>query len=105
MEHVVIVGHLGCGGILASLELAKGNAPNLSSEEGKSSLVKWLEPIQSMVREKLDTEEAKSLEGDQTKFHYYLVENHVRLQMENLKNSEILKSAVERSQKVTIHGW
>ena len=90
VEHLMVVGHYGCGGVLAALEeLRVGLADN------------WIRHVQD-VRVK----------------HYHLIKNtavqhrhdvlcelNVIEQVMNVAQSTVMQDAWARGQKVTLHGW
>ena len=90
VEHVMVVGHYGCGGVLAALENVRvGLADN------------WLRHVQD-VRDR----------------HTYLLEKmpaHVRRdvlcelnvieQVVNVAHTTVVRDAWARGQKLTLHGW
>ncbi|PIL32822.1 transporter [Ganoderma sinense ZZ0214-1] len=86
VEHVVVVGHTNCGGVIAAQQAAR-EAPS----KPKSALERWLEPLTELVR---DTE------GDLNA----LVEANVGEQVRNILRSEAIE--LEWKQRdVQIHGW
>ena len=90
VEHLMVVGHYGCGGVLAALEeLRVGLADN------------WIRHVKD-VRVK----------------HYHLIKNtavqhrhdvlcelNVIEQVMNIAQSTVMQDAWARGQKVTLHGW
>ena len=90
VEHLMVVGHYGCGGVLAALEeLRVGLADN------------WIRHVKD-VRAK----------------HYHLIKNtpvqhrhdvlcelNVIEQVMNVAQSTVMQDAWARGQKVTLHGW
>ena len=90
VEHLMVVGHYGCGGVLAALEeLRVGLADN------------WIRHVKD-VRVK----------------HYHLIKNtavqhrhdvlcelNVIEQVMNVAQSTVMQDAWARGQKVTLHGW
>lgn len=90
VEHVLVVGHYGCGGIRAALQ---GRLPGIADF--------WLEPVRELARRhrrKLEGLEGKDLEDR-------ICELNVSSQVRALSNSGILSAAWERGQKLSIHGW
>ena len=89
VEHVILVGHTNCGGAAACAQAAAA-APS----EPESALARWLAPL---------TELARSLgpDGDLTA----LVEANVRMQVENLAQSDVLQRAWAAGKDVQVHGW
>lgn len=90
VEHVMVVGHYGCGGVLAALNNVRiGLADN------------WLRHIKDVAarhRVLLDSV-PESQRGDM------LVELNVIEQVVNVAHSTVLQDAWSRGQKLTLHGW
>jgi carbonic anhydrase len=90
VEHVMVVGHYGCGGVLAALnDVRVGLADN------------WLRHIKDVAarhRVLLDSA-APERRGD------LLVELNVIEQVVNVARSTVVRDAWERGQKLTLHGW
>ena len=90
VEHVMVVGHYGCGGVLAALnDVRVGLADN------------WLRHIKDVAarhRALLDST-APARRGD------LLVELNVIEQVVNVARSTVVRDAWERGQKLTLHGW
>lgn len=91
VEHILVVGHYGCGGVTAALRNQQlGLADN------------WLRHVQD-VRERhatlLDTL------PDETARINALCELNVRDQVQNVSRSSVLRDAWARRQHVAVHGW
>lgn len=90
VQHVMVVGHYGCGGVLAALhDVRVGLADN------------WLRHIKDTAarhRELLDStpEEARA---------NLLVELNVIEQVVNVARSTVVLDAWERGQNLMVHGW
>ncbi|WP_300002163.1 carbonate dehydratase [uncultured Cedecea sp.] len=90
VEHIIICGHYGCGGVQAAVD---------NSELGL--IDNWLLHIRdlwfkhSSLLGQLPSEERMDA----------LCELNVMEQVYNIGHSTILQSAWKRSQKVTVHGW
>ncbi|MGY8905035.1 MAG: carbonate dehydratase [Burkholderiales bacterium] len=90
VEHVIVCGHYGCGGVQAALDNARiGLADN------------WIRHIQD-VRDRY----RKPLEGALvTQRLDMLCELNVIEQVVNLCQTTVLKDAWLRSHSITVHGW
>lgn len=90
VEHLMVVGHYGCGGVLAALEGARiGLADN------------WIRHVKD-VRDK----HAALLEQMPVpKRHDALCELNAIEQVLNVAHSTVMQDAWARGQKVQIHGW
>ena len=108
---VIIVGHSGCGCAAISLKAAQapGFVPvlpqaitTIEDEPVYSPLNRWLEPLTLLAYSlQLPDQGAESLE--------ILVRENVKVQVENLANTETIINAwihgTPQKQKVFIHGW
>ena len=91
VDHIILCGHTGCGGIKAAL--SQGNFDLLN---------KWLRNVKEVYRLHQSEINAKASEEEQVNT---LVELNVREQVENLiKTSVIQKSWLKRKSPI-IHGW
>jgi carbonic anhydrase len=91
VQHVIVVGHYGCGGVKAALQnLQLGLIDN------------WLRHVQDTMEKHeailrtLDTEEARIDK---------LCELNVIEQVNNVCQTTVVQSAWERQQAVAVHGW
>jgi len=109
VENVVIVGHAKCGGADACLKAAQ--APNfnpsvpgatIADEPVDSPLNEWLWPLTLLAH-------SLGLPGIDDESLATLVEENVKLQVENLAETETITKAwgvgTHKKQKVFIHGW
>jgi len=90
VEHLMVVGHYGCGGVLAALQDARiGLADN------------WIRHVKD-VRDK----HASLLESlDPQWRHDALCELNAIEQVLNIAHSTVMQDAWARGQKVQLHGW
>ncbi len=90
VEHLMVVGHYGCGGVLAALEDARvGLADN------------WIRHVKD-VRDK---HQALLAELSPQWRHDALCELNAIEQVINVAQSTVMQDAWARGQKVTLHGW
>lgn len=91
VKHVIVCGHYGCGGVKAALQ---GTADGLIDH--------WLEPVKEIARD-----QAAALKGmaDDTTRIDHLCEANVRVQVNNVANTPIIRRAWEQGQDLTLHGW
>ncbi|MFN3737745.1 carbonate dehydratase [Hydrogenophaga sp.] len=90
VEHLMVVGHYGCGGVLAALQDARvGLADN------------WLRHIKD-VRDRHHTL-LESLPADQR--HDALCELNVIEQVVNVVQTTVVQDAWARGQKLALHAW
>jgi carbonic anhydrase len=90
VEHIIVVGHYGCGGVLAALNNTRvGLADN------------WIRHIQDVRdRHRSQLEEVPdAARGD------LLVDLNVIEQVVNVGVSTVMTDAWAKGQKVTLHGW
>jgi carbonic anhydrase len=90
VQHVIICGHYGCGGVQAAL---------LNTRVGLAD--NWIRHIQD-VRDKHASRLGAMPEDEQLA---RLCELHVIEQVMNLAHSTVIKDAWARKQAVSVHGW
>jgi len=90
VEHLMVVGHYGCGGVLAALQdLRVGLADN------------WIQHVKD-VR---DRHQGLIEACDPARRHDMLCELNVIEQVLNVAHTTVMQDAWARGQKVTLHGW
>lgn len=90
VEHVIVTGHYGCGGIRAAMQ------------DTRFGLIdNWLQHIQDV--ETLHTKELQELD-EQARFDR-MCELNVITQADNLRRSPIIQDAWKRGQDIEIHTW
>jgi len=91
IQHIIVCGHYGCGGVLAALR------------DDKLGLIdNWLRHVQDVKakhRAQLD-----ALKNDAQR-HATLCELNVVEQVVNVSRTSILREAWQRGQDVAVHGW
>lgn len=90
IEHIIVCGHYGCGGVRAALE----NKPH-------GLVDNWLRNIEDIAESNLDI--LQPLEGHERVDK--LCELNVLHQARNLSRTTVLQEAWERKQPVDIHSW
>lgn len=91
VQHIIVCGHHGCGGVLAALR------------DDKLGLVaNWLRHVQD-VRWKYQAE-LDALNSEAAR-HNRLCELNVIEQVVNVSNTTIVRDAWARGQELAIHGW
>ena len=90
VEHVIVTGHYGCGGIQAAM-----------SKQSFGLLDNWLQHIQD-----IETYHLRELEplDEQAKYDR-LCELNVVTQADNLQRSPVIRGAWARGQDLEIHAW
>jgi carbonic anhydrase len=91
VEHIIVCGHYGCGGVLSALR-----------DEKLGLIDNWLRQVQdirSMHREEIDALPAEAERHDR------LCELNVERQVVNVCKTTIVRDAWERGQTLTVHGW
>ncbi len=90
VEHIMVVGHYGCGGVLAA---TRGTRVGLADN--------WLRHVQDVRlrhRQRLNHLPQEELES-------VMCEMNVIEQVGNVALSNVMQDAWSRGQKVTVHGW
>lgn len=91
VEHIIVCGHYGCGGVLAALR------------DDKFGLIdNWLRHVQDVRvkhRAQLDAE------ADEARRHARLCELNVLEQVLNVSQTTVVRDAWARGQSITVHGW
>jgi carbonic anhydrase len=91
VEHILVVGHYGCGGVHASMMNTRvGLADN------------WLRHVGDVASKHSDVVASIELESLR---HATLCELNVIEQVENLCQTTVLEDAWARGQQVSVHGW
>lgn len=91
VDHIIVCGHNGCGGVRAALE---------NSQLGL--IDNWLRHVQNVVREH---EQTLLAIDDKTKRLNRLCELNVMEQVLNVCRTTIVQSAWQRGQELVVHGW
>ncbi len=91
VEHIIVCGHYGCGGVLAAL---RGDRHGLVDH--------WLRQVQ-IIRDQHEDELA-DLEGEPAR-HQRLCELNVASQVRHVAESYVVRDAWERGQSLSVHGW
>jgi len=90
IEHLMVVGHYGCGGVLAALE---GTRVGLADN--------WIRHVQDVRDRHRDLIAATAPEWR----HEVLCELNAIEQVVNIAQTTVMLDAWGRGQKVTLHGW
>ncbi len=91
VQHIIVCGHYGCGGVLAAL---RGDKLGLVDN--------WLRHIQD-VREKHRT--TLGLLASEGQRHERLCELNVIEQVVNVSQTTVVRDAWDRRQTLSVHGW
>ena len=90
VEHIMVVGHYGCGGVLAAL---RGTRVGLADN--------WLRHVHDVkLRHRRRIEHLDATEQEDV-----LCEMNVIEQVGNVALSNVIQDAWSRGQKVAVHGW
>ena len=91
IEHIIVCGHYGCGGIRAAME-----------DHRHGIIDHWLQPIRDVAddaKSELDT-----IRDDSARLNR-LCELSIAAQVQGLSRTPIIQSARKRGKEVHIHGW
>ncbi|HIG07954.1 MAG: carbonate dehydratase [Methylococcales bacterium] len=90
VEHIIVCGHYGCGGVKAVIE---------GGDHGM--IDNWLGHIKDVQR--LYSEQLSQLEGDE---HFdKLCELNVQEQVRSVCNTTVVQNAWKKRKNLTVHGW
>ncbi|MFW2853917.1 carbonic anhydrase [Sphingomonas sp. TX0543] len=88
VEHVIVVGHYGCGGIQAAME------PRTDDAIGQ-----WLDPVRALHRG------GSACAAGREEDPHDLCERNVAAQVRALAGNPVIRDAWERGAPITLHGW
>jgi carbonic anhydrase len=91
VKHIIVCGHYGCGGVRAVLD---------RSQHGL--IEHWLAPVRDLFQQ--HQQELSSLPTDEARVDR-VCELNVLTQLKSVCDSPMVRSAWERRQALTIHGW
>jgi len=91
VEHVIVCGHYGCGGVLSALR-----------DERLGLVDNWLRHVQDVRWKHLD--QIEDLHTEEAR-HRRLCELNVIEQAANVSQTTVVRDAWERGQTLTVHGW
>lgn len=91
IEHVIVCGHYGCGGVLAAM-----------SKQSYGGINPWLGNIKDVYR--LHAKELEACPTDDARARR-LVELNVEEQVLNLSKTTVLQRAWQEERRPLIHGW
>jgi len=91
IEHIIVCGHYGCGGVKAAMETGKNNLTD-----------NWIRHIKDVYR--FHFEELEAIPNKQQRFDRF-VEVNVTEQVYDLARTSIVQRAWKNEKKLSIHGW
>jgi carbonic anhydrase len=91
VKHIIVCGHYGCQGVLAALR-----------DDRLGLCDNWLRHVQD-VRWKR-ARELETLDGERER-HRRLCELNVMEQVQNVRQTTVLREALARGQELAVHGW
>jgi carbonic anhydrase len=91
VQHVIVCGHYGCGGVKAAME-----------DKNLGLINKWLRNIKDVYR--LHRDELNGISNSNDRFKR-LVELNVIEQVYNLHKTSIIQNAFARDASIHVHGW
>lgn len=91
VEHVIVCGHYGCGGVKAAM-----------SNDSFGLINKWLRNIKDVYR--LHRDDVNAIKNDEDRVNK-LVEFNVIEQLQNLSKTTIIQKSWKRRQSPELHGW
>ncbi|MDQ0317670.1 carbonic anhydrase [Amorphus orientalis] len=91
VQHIIVCGHYGCGGIRAAMERSPGGLVD-----------HWLQPIRDIARLHRDELDAIASVSDR---YDRLCELSVEAQARRVLEDPIVRDALDRGQDIHVHGW
>lgn len=91
VEHVIVCGHYGCGGVKAAME---------HNQFGISDY--WLRNIRDIYFNRLEAFNDTQTEEEKVNM---LCEFNVMQQVANVSHTNVVQNAWRRGQKLSVHGW
>jgi carbonic anhydrase len=91
VEHIIVCGHYGCGGVQRGLATERG-----------AMLDHWLQPISMLYRKHRHVFDAV---GDEARRLDRMCEINVELQVRRVAATPIVENAWSRGQPLYLHGW
>ncbi|MBK0380792.1 carbonate dehydratase [Mucilaginibacter segetis] len=91
VKHVIVVGHYGCGGVIASM-----------SNQQFGLIDNWLRHIKDVYR--LHAAELDAIDNEHGRVNR-LVELNIMENVNNLCKTSIVQNAWEKGQELSVHGW
>ncbi len=91
VEHIIVCGHYGCGGVKAAM----GNTH-------LGIINHWLKEIKDVYR--MHRDEVEGIPDEESKFNR-MVELNVKEQIFNLAKTSIVQNAWKNEQRPQLHGW
>jgi len=91
VKHIIVCGHIGCGGVAASLD-----------DQPHGLIDNWLNHIKDVYR--FHKEELNAITDESERFNKF-VEINVKEQVFDLAKTSIVQSAWKNGQELSIHGW
>ena len=91
VEHIMVVGHYGCGGVAAAVD-----------GQRRGLIDHWLHPIREVHEH--HRHELEGIDGDRAKWDR-LVELNVIRQVKNVASDIFVQDAWARGQSLCVHGW
>lgn len=91
VEHIIVCGHYGCGGVAAAVRI-----------DSKEMINNWVMPIRHILAEHED--ELSHIELERERYNR-LSELNVIQQVMNVCKTLIIRPAWKRNQALSVHGW
>lgn len=91
VEHIIVCGHYGCGGIRRALETSGG-----------AMLDHWLQPISMLYRKHRDAFDSIAAESERVD---RMCEINIEMQVRRVAATPIVEAAWLRGQPLHLHGW
>jgi carbonic anhydrase len=91
VKHIIVCGHYGCGGVLAALQ-----------DNNLGLIDNWLRHVQDVRAKHRSQIDGLNSENEQ---HARLCELNVIEQVNNVRQTTVVRDALARGRKLAVHGW
>ena len=91
VEHIIVCGHYGCGGVIAAL-----------SQQDMGVMNHWIDNIKNVYKQNETV--FRKVGGEETRENL-LCELNVKEQVKNVCRTDAVQKAWETGEKLSVHGW
>ncbi|KAJ3760672.1 carbonic anhydrase [Lentinula raphanica] len=108
VRNVIICGHTGCGAVIASFRASRSIVPGrtpitMDPFPADSPLNRFLAPLTTSIANLITSLQISAV-GEEEAVPI-LVRENIKMQVDNLCETEVIKNAWRNRQELTVHGW